>query len=53
MGDPVPWESGSKRVIRSGSWVGSAEADFVSSRRGEFLDHRGDHIGFRCVRIRV
>ncbi len=43
-------QRGSIRILRGGSWLNYAEFCYVSSREGNYPDHRDDN-GFRVVLV--
>ena len=51
--DPQGPSSGSLRVLRGGSWVGSAWSVRVAVRVRSYPVYRSDSGGFRCVRERL
>ena len=48
-GSPRAVKDNKERVLRGGSWAGSADTCRSAYRQGESLDTRSDKIGFRCV----
>jgi len=48
--DPIFFDQGSFRVIRGGSWIGSAVGLRSAFRSRDSPDYRGDDLGFRLVR---
>jgi formylglycine-generating enzyme required for sulfatase activity len=52
-GSPRTVKDSKERVLRGGSWAGSADTCRSAYRQGEMLDTRSDKIGFRCVQAAV